>query len=271
MCPSSLVACLAMVVSVGDAGVPAADRDRDRGPYLVVLATLQDKATGEKAALRAADRLGVALAPDTFANPVAHRIYVGRVITLQRWSDERFAVVSFLGSKVDAMAALAGVHKHFPDARVMPADDPPNADVQIDDSPYIRMGLLVLGSFTTYQAALRAAQAWSRRSGHAYSSRGMLYDKQRGLIFPDDFADQIFAGNYVPRRSADECGVQAEGKLCLTVERSDGYEGFAPGLYIVVGGLLGAGEGRDKALAVARKVAAGAYVKQTTIYLGCMH
>jgi hypothetical protein len=98
----------------------------------------------------------------------------------------------------------------------------------------------------------------------------MIYDKERGLIWPDDSADEAWAGAYAPRRYDSECGL-VPSKPCITVERSEAYEGFKPGLYIVVGGILDRSEEREKRLAAARKLVPGAYVKQTAIYMGCVH
>jgi hypothetical protein len=98
----------------------------------------------------------------------------------------------------------------------------------------------------------------------------MVYDKQRGLIWPDNSNDEAWAGSYAPRRYDNECNI-SDPKPCITVERSEAYEGFKPGLYIVVAGVLGRDEERSQRLNVARRIVPEAYVKQTTIYLGCMH
>lgn len=239
-----------------------------RRPHLVVLATTRDETSGRQEANRAADRLVCHLARDTLRAPPARRIYVGDVITLQRVSDDRFAVTSYLGDRADAEEALARARKHYPAARLVPVELPKDATDGWIDTPYSRMGILILGSHRSYEDALRAARAFSARSGQPYWSRGLVHDKERGLIWPDD-TDDVSAGRYSPRR--DDACVKNDPKPCITVERSEGYEGFTPGLYIVVGGVLGHGDQRAERLAAARKIVAGAYVKQTTIYLGCMH
>jgi hypothetical protein len=138
------------------------------------------------------------------------------------------------------------------------------------DDQFARLGVLVIGSYRSYGAALRAARSYSQRSGHPYDSRGMVYDQKRGLIWPDDLEDEIWAGAYAPRRYDDECAPW-NGSPCVTVERSAEYEGFAPGFYLVVGGILDHSPERAQRLAAARKLVSGAYVKDTDIYLGCMH
>jgi hypothetical protein len=237
---------------------------------MVVLTTSMDEAAGRQAANRAADRLGYAVAPETLLKPATHRIYVGAVVTLQRSREGGFEVVSYLGDRPDALKALAESRKLYPGARIVPVELPQHATDEWIDTPFYRLGILVLGSYKSYGEAQRAARWFGSRSTYPYGSRGMVYDKERGLIWPDDSEDEGWAGRYAPRRYDNECNIR-DPRPCTTVERSEGYEGFTPGLYIVVGGVLGRDERRVERLAAARKIVPEAYVKQTTIYLGCTH
>lgn len=236
---------------------------------MVVLMTSTDEEAGRKAANLAADRLGYAVAPDTLRKPATRRIYVGAVVTLQRSGGDGFEVVSYLGDEADALKALAEGRKYYPGARIVPVKLPKGAAHDWIDVPFFRLGILVLGSYKSYDEALRAAKTFSSPT-HPYGSRGMIYDKERGLIWPDDSDDEAWAGRYAPRRYDNECDIR-DPRPCITVERSEGYEGFTPGLYIVVGGVLARDERRAERLAAARKIVPEAYVKQTTIYLGCVH
>jgi len=153
---------------------------------------------------------------------------------------------------------------------MVPVALPRKATNEWIDTPFYRLGILVLGSYRSYDEALRAAKLFSARSTYPYGSRGMVYEKKRGLIWPDGSRDEAWAGLYAPRRYDNECDIR-NSRPCVTVERSEGYEGFTPGLYIVVGGVLGRDRQRVERLAAARKIVPEAYVKQTTIYLGCTH
>jgi hypothetical protein len=237
---------------------------------MVVLLTSKDESAGRREANRAADRLGYPLVPDTLRKPPARRIFVGAVITLQRLAVDRFAVVSFLGDQPEALRALAEGRKFFQEARAVPTELPKGANDGWADTPFYRFGILVLGSYKSYPEAVRAAKSFGGRSDYPYGSRGMVYDKARGLIWPDDDKDEMWAGAYAPRRHDRECGL-ALSKPCVTVERSEAYEGFTPGLYIVVAGVLDRSEEREKRLAEVRRLVPDAYVKQTAIYMGCMH
>lgn len=241
-----------------------------RKPGMVVLMTAVDLAAGRRAANSAADRLGYAVAPETLQKPGTRRIYVGPVVTLQRAGRSAFQVVSYLGDQPDALKALAENRKYYPGARLVPSALPKSSEHEWIEASSYRLGILVLGSYKSYDEAARAAKWFSSRSTYPYGSRGMIYEKGRGLIWPDDGSDEAWAGRYAPRRYDNECDIR-ESRPCITVERSEGYEGFAPGLYIVVGGVLGRDAERAERLAAAQKLVPEAYVKQTTIYLGCMH
>jgi hypothetical protein len=268
MRPAAIVASVVLALS-GSSVAQLPDPETIRKPHLVVLATTRDEVSGRQEANRAADRLGYPIARDTLRKPLTRRTYVGAVITLQRGSDGQFVVTSYLGDQADARKALAEARKHFANARLAPVVLPKDATDGWIDTPYHRMGILILGSHRSYEDALRAARSFSERSGQPYGSRGMIHDKERGLIWPDDIDDADSAGHYAPRRE-DGCNVY-DKRACITVERSEGYEGFTPGLYIVVGGVLDRDEQRAERLAAARKIVPGAYLKQTTIYLGCTH
>lgn len=239
-------------------------------PHMVVLASSPDQEVARRAANRAADLLGCPVAPDTLQKPPARRIYVGAVVTLQRSRGGGFDVVSYLGDEPDARKAFAEGRRHFPGARLVPVKMPKHGTDEWLATPFLRLGVLVLGSFRSYEDAVRTAKWFSSRSGLPYGSRAMIYDDKRGLIWPDDSEDQVWAGAYAPRRYDNECDMHAP-RPCITVERSEAYEGFTPGLYIVVGGVLRRDQERAERLAAARKLVPQAYIKQTTIYLGCMH
>lgn len=236
-------------------------------PRMIVIATLDGIEAGRREARRAAKLLGYALAVETLTKAPARREYVGHVITLLRRADGRIAVTAYLGDEKDTAAALATVRKAFPTA--VSVATTVRADARgADEVPYVLAGLVIVGSHATYRAAVAAAKAFGAASGIAYESQGMIYDAKRGLILPDDDDDEIYAGHYV-RRRYDTCG--SRGNPCVTVERSDAYEGFRPRLYIVVAGVVGRGAEADERLKLARKFVPSAYIKQTTLYMGCIH
>ncbi len=133
--------------------------------------------------------------------------------------------------------------------------------------------VIILGSFKDYRSALNAAKDVSAKTGTPFSKRDMVYDKKKGLIFPEDYQDESFAGSYVSRRSNDDCD---EGQAsCVTIERSEAYEGMGPDYYILVGGIYAVGPEENalvaKALKTFRASVPEAYAKISKIYMGCQH
>jgi len=122
--------------------------------------------------------------------------------------------------------------------------------------------LIILGAKTDYFESLKIAKAISKQSGHKYDRQGRIYDKKRGLILADDEPDEIYAGTYTQRRFGEDF---------ISVEKSEGYSGLKPGLYIVLGGILDDASQAKKSLKVFKPYAPGAYIHKTKIYLGCMH
>ena len=132
--------------------------------------------------------------------------------------------------------------------------------------------IILLGSFKDFEEAHQHVQAVSRASGMPFSMQGMIYDKKRGLIAPDDDPDTALAGSYILRRY-DTAAMGKDGAETeyLSIERSDEYPGLKPGYYIIVGGIYGETEEAKKALARFKPVVADAEIRKTQIYMGCMH
>lgn len=132
--------------------------------------------------------------------------------------------------------------------------------------------VIILSVYQSFDAAREDAVKIAKASRVPFSMEGRVFDKKRGLIYPDNFDDEIFRGQYVARRyhttvlkgSDDE-------RAYLSVERSDGYDGFKKGFYIVVAGVH---ENSASAQAQTKRFTAWAptaYAKKTKIYMGCMH
>jgi hypothetical protein len=130
--------------------------------------------------------------------------------------------------------------------------------------------LIILGSNPKYEVILREAKEISKKTGIPYCSRGMIFDKKRGLIWPDNFEDEMWAGGYAPRRYNTQCDAEA-GRETITIEYSSAYKGFTKGLFIIVGGIQDDDKAAAKMIKKYKRVVPDAYVKKTPIYMGCMH
>ena len=90
--------------------------------------------------------------------------------------------------------------------------------------------IVILGSFKAFKEADADARAISRASGVPFSLEGKVYDKERGLILPDDDPDTLYAGTYYPRRDdTAHLPGHAEGVEYVSIERSEAYPGLRPG------------------------------------------
>lgn len=130
--------------------------------------------------------------------------------------------------------------------------------------------VVILGVYKKFAEAKSDAQKFARACKVPFSMNGMIFD-QKGLRFPDDLDDPVWAGEYLARRGNTGSIDGREVDEHISVERSDGYEGFAKGYYIVVGFIA---ETKESGLAQGERFKAfskDTYVKKTRIYLGCMH
>jgi hypothetical protein len=131
--------------------------------------------------------------------------------------------------------------------------------------------VVILGAHKDFHQAKADAERIARASGVPFSMNGMIYDK-KGLRFPDNYEDEVFAGGYLARRFNSTLVGEEEVEEHVSVEKSEEYQGFAPGYYIVVGSVAETSEkARTMVVEQFRKLAPKAYVKKTEVYLGCMH
>jgi len=131
--------------------------------------------------------------------------------------------------------------------------------------------VVILGSYKDFHEAKRKAEGIARSSKVPFSMQGMIYDKKRGLILPDDDSDPTYAGSYIHRRfntGASDLDVDTE---FISIERSEAYDGFNPDYYIIVGGIYPTAKEAAKSVKRFSKTAPEAYSKKTRIYLGCIH
>lgn len=132
--------------------------------------------------------------------------------------------------------------------------------------------VVILSVYPAFADARADAEKIAKAAHLPFSMEGRVFDKKRGLIYPDNFDDEVFRGQYVARREHTTVlkGSEDEREY-LSVERSDGYDGFKKGYYIVVAGIH---TSPSAAIAQAKKFtpwAPTAYAKKTRIYMGCMH
>ncbi len=144
-----------------------------------------------------------------------------------------------------------------------PAAAPEAGEAPAPD-PYVEKAFLLVAASkdwdTARSTASQAAQALAMEikvNVEPHPSEGLSFDEktcqENGFPFPC----------YVPRGRHDD------GEF-VSVEWSSAYEGFTPGLYIVV---VASGPEAEvkKQLEAAREVYGDAYIKKARVYMGCMH
>lgn len=128
----------------------------------------------------------------------------------------------------------------------------------------------ILSAQESFADAKAEAQKFAKATGVPFSMEGRVFDKKKGLIYPTNFDDEVLAGQYVARRY-NETHIKDKDVPYLSVERSDGYEGFKPGYYIVVAGVYENAKAAEAQVKRFSSLAPTGYVKKAKIYMGCMH
>jgi hypothetical protein len=141
-----------------------------------------------------------------------------------------------------------------------------NAQTEISDNrPYVKKSFLIILSSKNYTEAKKIAVEASSKLNVKLDLRALKPNKESGLTFSTKECE----GNgwdypcYVSRGRYDD------GEF-VTIDYSDAFDGFAKGYYIVT---TASGDAAlvKEALAKVKKLYKTAYVKQTEIYIGCMH
>jgi hypothetical protein len=143
-----------------------------------------------------------------------------------------------------------------------------NSNAQTDtiaERPYVKKTFLIILSSKNYTAAKKLAVEAANKLNIKLDLKGLKPNKESGLTFNAKECE----GNgwdypcYVSRGRYDD------GEF-VTIDYSDAFDGFAKGYYIVT---TASGEASSvkKALSKVKTFYKTAYVKQTEIYIGCMH
>src|SRR5690606_12597384 len=136
----------------------------------------------------------------------------------------------------------------------------PSAQAQESDFMENRW-VVILSAYPGFAEAQADAEKIAKAGKIPFSMEGRILDKKRGLIYPDNFDYPTFAGAYVARRYHTTYLLDKETEY-LSIERSDGYEGFRKGYYIVVAGIYTSQADANKQVARFKKWAPTAYTKK---------
>lgn len=128
----------------------------------------------------------------------------------------------------------------------------------------VSKSFLIVKSTKSYSEAKAFAEVLAKKSGLKLDLRGLEYKKEIMLSHPRAECRENGFGYpcYVARGRYDD-GVY------LSVESSEAYEGFAKGYYIVIAASM-----ENVALDLVKRMkqyVPDAYVKRTSVYMGCIH
>lgn len=143
-----------------------------------------------------------------------------------------------------------------------------------EDDQVVERHVVILSAYKSFADAKADAEKISKAAKIVFSMDGRIYDKKKGLIYPDnpEDPDAPFAGEYLPRRYDLTYLPESEKEVgYLSVEKSEGYEGFKPGFYIVVAGIKETRAAALQGIGKFKEWAPTAYAKKTRIYMGCLH
>jgi len=137
-----------------------------------------------------------------------------------------------------------------------------------EPDPWVPVAFLILRSTPDYAEAQHVAERAAAQLAIPLNLRGLIYDAGHGLTWPKEECDKdpLYPFPCYVARGRFDPGVY------LSVERSDAYASFRPGLFVVIAasGEPGSAEVASS-LTRARAVYPDAYVKQEKVYHGCMH
>lgn len=131
-------------------------------------------------------------------------------------------------------------------------------------SPFVDKGFAIIYSTKDYNAALEIAIDANEKLGIDLDLRG-YYKNEDGGLKTDSICGCGQLHEYVARGRWDD-------GIYISIEFSDRYEGFEKGYYVVM--TVSAptdGDDLDQMVSKAKEYYSDAYVKNTSVFIGCMH
>ncbi|MCC3160265.1 hypothetical protein LJ737_23715 [Hymenobacter sp. 15J16-1T3B] len=150
-------------------------------------------------------------------------------------------------------------------AAVSVAAEAPTTETAAADTAdqYETMYVVIADTSRQYRPLRRQLLRLQAATGQRIDTMGRFYDPQKDLIrLPDDDADELYAGDYFPRRLPD---------ATLSVEYTNLYAPAHAKSMALVTGIYQEPERADSLLAVVRRAAPTAFRVKTRMYIGCMH
>ena len=133
-----------------------------------------------------------------------------------------------------------------------------------DNSDYETMYIVVADTSASYYPLHKKMFALHTLLKQEIDTMGRYYDKKLDkIVLPEDDEDEMYAGDYFPRRYASSA---------LSLEYLNMYSDTAPEKTIaLVTGIYASEKSADSAVVILKQKAPKAFALKAEVYMGCMH
>ncbi len=138
---------------------------------------------------------------------------------------------------------------------------------QEESESIVKKGYVIVAAGQNYEAIKKQAARVAEKTGYKLDLRDLEYSKNIGLTFSKEICEEqgMEYPAYIARGRWDD------GEY-ISVEYTNGFEGFTPGYYIIVASSHDKGSAElQNALQHVKKYYKTAYIKYADVYMGCMH
>ena len=181
----------------------------------------------------------------------------------------RFRTLFFSVIAGSAMLAACGpsvgnTSTFLKDTVAVTTDTAASVDGTIPDAEYETLYIVIADTAQRYYSLQSAMYALSAATHIPVDTQGRHYNEQKDLIaLPDDDEDEIWAGDYYPRRDAG---------TSLSLEYYNRYDSISTQKNIaLVAAQYETRKSADSLLAIIHPHAPHTFIKAASIFIGCMH
>jgi hypothetical protein len=134
------------------------------------------------------------------------------------------------------------------------------------DSQWLTQYIVVAEESNVYKTLRSSAIKLSQQVSIPYSDQDQKWSVKKGLYLREDSDDDIWAGQYFPRRYEDSL---------ITLEMRDYYLDSMPTkptkTMVVLAGIFDTKQEADFRLKLIKRYRPLAYVRKSKLYMGCIH
>lgn len=133
-----------------------------------------------------------------------------------------------------------------------------------EEEAYANYQVIVIDTNSSYHSLNQKMFSLKDKLGMTIDSMGRSYNKKKDrIVLPDNDEDEMYAGEYFPRRELSKT---------LSLEYMNQYlPSSKPKTIGIIAGIYANALEADSAFAAVKQVAPKAFKLQSKIYIGCMH